>query len=474
MTKLQSSLERPAKILDQKAWSTLCAAFALDVYRDKHRPALPADWLTLCDCPSAYQKKGYFGAAYYRMQTAGQMTVIIAHRGTANLKGVYEDVRYLLLEKSVPPQFSEGAQPFINYVREQLQQQFPDMNITVAFAGHSLGATLAEISLAYAQSTFGLADSHYDAEGNLLGERCWEAAYTFESPGSAPIMDKMLQQNEISTVVRTQIADDLFIYNADVDAINTCMPHQTLRLLTLDVGYSWISLKDGSYPLAPTALYFLLNFTIKDQHGMQKIYDFFQNPTDVFAKDRPTPELIWPQNAWAAYQLYGTYEGISSTSSHTQYWDGFNNSVDEAIGYIQRVWDTHPEIHMQYENAYNIFYADYKQALIDHTTWKQKITNVVDDLNDFTHQAVLEHERAKQWLEKKLKDNSFLPLMEQIALNGLYKIEKEAREIISESDFSIAAKEVVAELKTAQSNNDWLPFLLKKICQPDVPASPTV
>ncbi len=253
-------------------------SFARDVYRELLRPSLPDGWDIFLDCPSSLQNDGYFGAAYIQ-EWKNTSYVYIAHRGTSNIPDAIEDFEMWALSIT-PKQFYTGAVPFIQLVFERLNEKYAgsDQRIRILFTGHSLGATLAELSI--------LKYIHYfdDPSSNTYDEnRYIDEVYIFENPGSEPLALNMLNSGETTQANMEDAANKISIYNSEVDLINTCMrslsamfPSSAKRTLTFAAGYKYSSLSPPKEPLpfVPDAKYFLWNYTIRDQHKIDYVYQW--------------------------------------------------------------------------------------------------------------------------------------------------------------------------------------------------------
>lgn len=133
-------------------------------------------------------KGGYFGRAYINVKSN---RIIIAHRGTdidlklknskridKNLKEFLRDLddNYDILNGNIPYQQFAAAKFFTEAVRLSYQQEYGKKNPKIIHTGHSLGAVLAELAAV-------------EKKGR---------AVTFESPGSYPMVEKLLEEQKIS------------------------------------------------------------------------------------------------------------------------------------------------------------------------------------------------------------------------------------------------------------------------------------
>lgn len=151
---------------------------------------------------------GYFGRAYINKQND---EIIIAHRGTdipeednntddsfaavmglllKTVRDVDDDIA--ILKGKIPAQYYAAAH-FENEVKEKYRKEF-SKDPFIVHTGHSLGAILAELCA---------------AQNNTR-------AVTFESPGSLPLIKKLLQEDNIDTS-----SFDITIYNVAPNLINS-------------------------------------------------------------------------------------------------------------------------------------------------------------------------------------------------------------------------------------------------------------
>ncbi len=337
----------------------LCAAFSLDVYRDKQRPPLPENWTVYLDSHHKLLSHGYFGSAYIQTNadanSAIPINVVVAHRGTDSFKDIVEDLEMWAFHKT-PAQFTKEAIPFINQVIKKIKNDNTINTVNLYFTGHSLGATLAELSLAYY-----IADFFTDTDSI-----CLKGAIDFESPGSKPLIESLINAGKIPSQNLGQASQLLQTYNADTNIINTCMEHITPINYAHAVGYSWIADPIHGYPLTPGTEYFGLNFTVKDQHKMLKMYDYMSNDSTIENTHykRILPHQ-WPVGIDSALQTYLNYH-TPFIYVHSHYWDQ----------YIQLSWENNPKIHTEYNSEYEMFRNDFQQTVLLHNYEKAFLDNI--------------------------------------------------------------------------------------------------
>ena len=309
-----------------------CATFSLYVYRDQDQPPLPDGWSVLLDCPSELQHEGYYGIAFINATTVAGETfydVVIAHRGTVITKDdIWNDVEIFL--GWIPDQFSKGAYLFDEYVRQYMQQTYPDpipspdINYSITHTGHSLGAALAELCVA---SSVRFMTSNEPATG-----------MTFESPGSKPIIVDMESKGELPVGALLWAQNNVLTTLADVDAVNTCneqVASQSYSIGATPIGYDYAADSTDAGIMPPGITLYFANYTISDQHKMVKMYQYWRESEEYeFVKKESAQDTPWPIGLENGYMCYSNYD------LRQYYWDG----------YIQYIWDNHPEIHQEYNN----------------------------------------------------------------------------------------------------------------------------
>ena len=340
------------------------AAFASLAYG--YSVPVPTGWnlfLLSSDCATVDQKSGYFGIAYIKEYSDGQLpiaiTCMIAHRGTllswdhpiTSYEDLCQDIDIAM--GNCPSQLFNSALPFYQAVLNKIQVQYPDLYnhvkglIVIEHTGHSLGAILAEISYLWMTC-----ETEWEFDGDVV---------TFENPGSKTLVlnmikDGALSQNVLDFINSIILEDGVFaasvIFNADIDAINTANEQLGWIQPPCYVGYEYTGTPDD----APYELYYIWNYSIQDQHRIIRLYNY------AISHDVPVVQIIneqkkillgnpvnfpWPVGFDAGYKYYLTY------ANHTQYWDGL----------MQYVWNTYDYIKKNYNNNYTDYVASFKNYL---------------------------------------------------------------------------------------------------------------
>lgn len=363
---------------------------ARDVYREKDRPPLPNGWTLFMDCPAEYQNDGYFGAAYRKDAISiSEVEIIIAHRGTSNINDAIEDYG-MVFQSEVPKQFYSSAVPFIEQVFAAIDSEFSDKqsytNVYFYFTGHSLGATLSELSnVRYT--------NYYRDRG--AAHKIIYGAYAFDSPGSYELVQVQLDQNEVSQEDFDRAKKYTYVYNADIDAINTSMTPIT-KYIYSSVGFNYTSLEGVTaiVPYEPTEAFYSLVYTINDQHKIVNIYNYIYSGGHYTQVENSS----WPLGTTQGYVSYRTYYGTSynvpsSSYQHNQYWNL----------YTKVYWDNNPDIHSLYSDSLETFRSYYYQNVLyyyDGTVIPKEISNSP------IKAVVISDSNAEQEAKEKAKERS--------------------------------------------------------------------
>lgn len=173
------------------------------------------DWKELAPylALKAFGKGGYFGRAYINTKTD---QIIIAHRGTdidfnrlkkdgiqfssdRTFKDLIRDIddNYDIFKGEIPYQQLAAAKFFTEIVKQDYAAKYGNKDPKIIHTGHSLGAVLAELSAV-------------EKNGK---------AVTFESPGSSPMIEKLLEKHKIN-----RNSFKIITYNTVPNAVN--LTHQ--------------------------------------------------------------------------------------------------------------------------------------------------------------------------------------------------------------------------------------------------------
>lgn len=184
------------------------AVFSELAYKGENPPPMPKGWSLLMYSPGIINTQGYFGAAFINTSLK---EVVIAHRGTVPGWNFYQD--FLIWLEKVPTQFINSADPFTGLVKEKLSQEFPSdwKEFNYVYTGHSLGATLAELSAA----------------------RELKPGITFESPGSLAMIQSFIKKGVISSEALDFLQKKLVTYNTSPNAIDTTNRHPAANIVRL-------------------------------------------------------------------------------------------------------------------------------------------------------------------------------------------------------------------------------------------------
>jgi hypothetical protein len=324
------------------------AAFSLLVYHDKdNEPEIPDGYQLLCKCPPELQSKNYYGEAYYRLiyhtypdgtksTTPTSIYIVISHRGTVlNYDNIEDDLRVSLHE--APASFFSSSLKFTNYVHNLVKMRFSENKnsavVTYIHVGHSLGAIHAELNYAY-QYSMSETDGSYHQTYEI----------SFESPGSKPIMEPLIDRGDISTTFRYYSPGSVAI-DGDINLINTANDQITPPEYIYDYSFfdSTPIIKSQMNPI--DFKYFSTYYT-KYQHSMINIYNYIKKHGS-----NPSENLPDTTGALSAYEYYKNYYYGPTYHERTIYWDHVFSTY----------WNFHDEIHSGYGND---FYA-YKKHMIE-------------------------------------------------------------------------------------------------------------
>lgn len=265
------------------------ALFSLDVYQDRNdHVVLPSNWAPLLKSPENLNTEGYFGIAYINRNTK---EIVIAHRGTNDLYDIFKDDGSLFLQWA-PPQFLNSARPFIQLVKDNLSEHsnIYGFGYTFSFTGHSLGASLAEISA---------------AQENV-------PAVTFDSPGTVPIINTLMSDGQLPADALSKAHANTKTYLANPNLVNTLHPH-------LGTFYRVYPPYNMAIPGDPTsAISYSLYYTILNQHKMGGLLAQFNQNTGL-------PQ-VWSQpTSWPVGTLVSTsgYNNYLNYAKNPYFWNQY-------------------------------------------------------------------------------------------------------------------------------------------------------
>lgn len=328
----------------------ICSIFALDVYQDTQTEQVPKNWQYFSETKEDHQDRGYFGRVFISQLRHKELTVVIANRGTDDWYDIMQDATMWLINK-IPSQFFHAVEPFVNDTIKELKSKYPDYHIKLSFTGHSLGATLAQLAMIYF--------SEQAIENVTVYPGC-----VFESPGCEPLAQKLVDDGHIQ-ILNKDFCSAIRIFNADVNIINTCIAQINDVSIAYHVGYDYVPLRNGELPLKPNIFYFFDNFTVKDQHSMQKMHDFIQKHSyaNQLAKMPTSHKGDWPCGMIDAYKFYKQFQPTDITNRHMSYWGG--DLEDHGDGYIYRCWQSQPDMQQDYDNDFAKFFAYFTKEILN-------------------------------------------------------------------------------------------------------------
>lgn len=292
--------------------ANLYCIFANNTYYSEK--IFPHGWRMFKTCPEHLQNYGYYGESYISVDTQNKkVTLVFAHRGTANSEGALVDIG--LLFDLIPLQYNYGAAPFTASTLVELNDQYPLTEYTwdVHVTGHSLGGTLSEILIA-----------GYETQG-MKG-------MVFESPGSVPLIEKLINEGSLPpSALAYAKASTTCIYTA-MDAVNTVMPTVAGTVGQIHIPNTYPGVFPNPYPaVIPNPNDYIFAWS-RHEHSIAEMLKHFNNSGFIMDVTE------WPEGFWAGYKAYVTYpEGDNLTQPqryHQEYWDGYMNYLWNNCGYL--------------------------------------------------------------------------------------------------------------------------------------------
>lgn len=331
----------------------IAVSLAQDVYYEQGRPPLPSGWSVFLNCTIGEQENSYFGVAYQAVIDARHASIVIAHRGTDSPQDKVEDIEMCSAMNKVPAQFYTSTIPFIQNVFSHLDKSVYNQTTTyLYFTGHSLGATLAEMSIIRYINYFASWKPTYNPY------RVWgNTTYVFESPGSVNLVQEQLFAGEITESDIADGGETIEVYNSEVDGINTCMPTSASygrRRIYAAIGNDYSCLAHNIildyHPSLSFYFYpFNSNCYTLTQHAMAYVYDWV---TNVFNRSNPNTYRAvkvseWPIGLEAGFHNYLSYYGPDATNynfmRHNLYWQQYTTIL----------WNQNPSLHKEFGSLQN-------------------------------------------------------------------------------------------------------------------------
>lgn len=315
------------------------AAFAYDVYFETQpntARGLPAGWSLFETCPESSRLYGYFGASYIRVDKE-TMTIdlVIAHRGTDNIYGAIEDTE-LWLTNHVPAQFQYGVKPFVNHLISTVEKQYSaaEYQFNWFVTGHSLGGTLAELTIADNEIT------------NMTG-------LSFESPGSVTLIEQMEAENYLPKGALTYAKSKDQSGNPVVtsvktrpDEINTLQPTPNPPVGPVPVPNIYPPNIFNVLPIDPGYIDYT-SYSFFVEHPMENILAWI-NTHDI--STLPVMQKPWPMGFFEGYRWYKSYV------ENKDYWDG----------YIAELWNNDGLLSSMIQVAFSRDFEKFKVYYVDY------------------------------------------------------------------------------------------------------------
>lgn len=295
---------------------------------------LPKGYKVFADCPSKYQWWGYFGKSYYKIDPVNKtINFVIAHRGTDNNYGIFEDAE-LWLAEILPAQYQEGALPFMSETIFQFQNfinkpELAGYTVQYEVTGHSLGASLTELTMIDA------------AKGNLPHDM---KAAQIENPGvpyedqPATAVYKLPPKPKEDSPVADFMRKFTVLINTVPDAINTLYQSYSNFKYRLDIDTAkYPRFLDLPLPFVPSLIYYAYPYSFNVAHPDANVVAYLEANGSAGLKNQGQ----WP------YELLNGFDQYKNYGLNAQYWDGYlnqlwnNNGAESTI--LQCLFDSYED-----------------------------------------------------------------------------------------------------------------------------------
>ncbi|XP_042911827.1 uncharacterized protein [Parasteatoda tepidariorum] len=263
---IESDIKRTVPLEGRCAYpsDSFLAELACRVSKESKNCPDPLDqgWVLLTTAKNS--SDNYFGAAYWN---PNDQQVVIAHKGTKNLKDIWTDYEGVLSNKYTS-QMSSAAS-FSNLIVTQLDKlnKKQSVNLSLSITGHSLGGWLAQIT---AFSTQYLTTKFCEEKGSSFFVKSQKEGYhthtvVFDCPGCKDMLLKMEDDFDVHAGDKVNLVDllDVTIYLSAPNLVNTLHSH-------INVGNLYRVFIEGLPEIRKR--WNLLQYT-KETHKMKKIRD---------------------------------------------------------------------------------------------------------------------------------------------------------------------------------------------------------
>lgn len=259
------------------------AKLSLDAYnKDSSDSSLvPDGWQAEEDAASqGFDDHGYFGRVYVN---DAEQKYVIAHRGTANKENLWSDLE--LFQADNPPEiFTEAAYPFIQHIMSLSKYDGYQLE---GFTGHSLGASLAALS-----------------KKELENDGVNIETVLFEFPRPTSLSDSDIMGAKI--------------YNAAPNAVNS-MNNPAEEVVRVHV-----PLDTFANVMLPDRFYFYsLKYSFKDQHGIEKLVQGFNENSGEPGAYSVIPASKWPGGITDKFgkSLSESFSSFTVHSDNPYFWE---------------------------------------------------------------------------------------------------------------------------------------------------------